>query len=166
MNKIENRKFILTRLDSYIEGSQSKSNLYLALNTIILGGVITILSALNELECTLLLNILLLIIALASILSILITLSAINPYTKSSKSSQSIFFFKDIATHNSFEDYNASLNIHLNSENKLEEDIDSQIYSVSKALNMKYNKLKSVGFILSAEFLLFAIWIIFFLTTK
>lgn len=164
--KIEELKFIFNRLDVYLESSQNKSNLYLALNTIVLGGVITIIAALKELECNLPLNILLLLIALASIISILITLSAINPYTKSSKGTKSIFFFKDIATYDSFEEYSILLDNHIDSEEKLIEDITSQIYSISMGLNMKYKKLKTVGLIVAGEFILLAGWVMIFLITK
>ena len=166
MDKKENLKFILGRLDSYLESSQSKSNLYLALNTIVLGGVITIVAALKELECNLLLNILLLLIALASITSILVTLSAISPYTKSSKGTKSVFFFKDIATHSSFKEYSILLDNHIDSEEKLAEDLTSQIYSMSVGLNMKYEKLKAIGLIVAGEFILLAGWVVIFLITK
>lgn len=164
--KIEELKFILNRLDVYLESSQNKSNLYLALNTIVLGGVITIIATLKELECTLLLNFLLLLVALASVVSILITLLAINPYTKSSKKTESVFFFKDIAKHSTFEGYRTSLDAHINSEEKLFEDMVSQIHSISQGLNMKYTKLKIVGCIIAGEFLLLATWVVIFLVTK
>ena len=164
--KIEELRFILDRLDIYLESSQNKSNLYMALNTIVLGGVITIIAAIKELECSSLLNISLLLIALASIASILITLSAINPYTKSSKSTKSVFFFKDIAEHSSFQEYQTLLDNHIDSEEKLAEDISSQIYSIAKGLNMKYRKLKTVGLIIAGEFTLLAVWVIIFLITK
>ncbi|MCL2311126.1 MAG: DUF5706 domain-containing protein [Firmicutes bacterium] len=164
--KIEELKFILNRLDVYLESSQNKSNLYLALNTIVLGGVITIIATLQELDCSFLLNFLLLFIALASIASILLTLSAINPYIKSSKKTKSVFFFKDIATHNSPEEYRILLDTHIASEKKMVKDMSSQVYSMAKGLSMKYKKLTIVGFIIAGEFVLMAIWAIIFLVTK
>lgn len=89
--KIEIQKFIMNRLDTYIDSSQNKSNLYLTLNTIISGGVIALISIKTD-SC--LLNGLLGLIALFSIVSILITLKAINPYLKSSVGEKSIFFLK------------------------------------------------------------------------
>ncbi|MDR2410818.1 MAG: hypothetical protein LBE13_22275, partial [Bacteroidales bacterium] len=77
-----------------------------------------------------------------------------------------VFFFKDIAAHSSFEEYNILLNNHIDSEEKLAEDITSQIYSISRGLNMKYKKLKAVGFIVAGEFILLAGWVIIFLITK
>lgn len=163
--KLENLKFILTRLDTYIESSQNKSNLYLALNTIILGGVITIISVLDDLNCNQLLNFLLLLIAIASIMSILITLSAINPYMKSSRGKEkSIFFFDDIAECTSRSDYQRLLKDEV--DNELIDDMCSQVYSVAKGLRVKYKRLRIVGYIIAGEFIVLAVWIIILLITK
>lgn len=163
--KLETLKFILTRLDSYIESSQNKSNLYLALNTIILGGIITIISALKDLNCDWLLNLLLLLIAIASVVSIIITLLAINPYVRSSDDKKrSIFFFKDIASNVSCSNYETSLNKTI--DHNLVEDLTSQVYSIAKGLNSKYQKLRLVGYIIAGEFILLAIWVLILLITR
>ena len=72
--KIETQKFILNRLDGFIESSQNKSNLYIALNVAILGGVITLLSTLKikELECVLVH--ILIFVSIMAIVSLLMTL--------------------------------------------------------------------------------------------
>lgn len=168
MNNMENLRYILTRLDGYLESSQNKSNLYLVLNTIVLGGVITIITVLKDLNCNWLLKSLLLIIAIASIVSILITLFVINPYTKSAlQNKQSIFFFKDIANIDSLSNCQKMLEDTIkNNENVLINDISSQIYSVAQGLNSKYKRLRLVGNIIASEFLLLAIWIIILLINK
>lgn len=163
--KIENLKFILARLDTYIESTQNKSNLYLVLNTIILGGVITIISVLKDLNCSWYLIVLLAIIAMASILSIIITLFVINPYIKNSiEKEKSIFFFNDIASCSVLTNYEKL--IEDNDDTKFVHDLCSQIYSIAKGLNSKYNKLKIVGYTIVGEFFLLAIWIVTFLITK
>lgn len=163
--KIENLKFILTRLDTYIESTQNKSNLYLVLNTIVLGGVITIISVLKDLNCIGYLIILLIIIAMASILSIIITLFVINPFMKNSiEKKKSIFFFSDIASCSILAEYEKQ--IEDDDDAKLVHDLCSQIYSISKGLNSKYNKLKFVGYSIAGEFILLAIWIVAYLITK
>lgn len=157
-DKIDNLKFILTRLDSYIESSQNKSNLYLVLNTVVLGGVITIISVLNDLNCNQSQNSLLLLIAIASIISILITLLAIKPYTETSIKKKSVYFFADIAKCTSLEQYQKLFN--KSSDGDLANDISAQIYSISIGLNRKYKRLRIVGFIIAGEFFLLSIWIV------
>ena len=137
--KIENLKFILTRLDTYIDSAQNKSNLYLALNTVVLGGIIAIL---KDLECSKIMNVLLISIAIVSILSILITLISINPYMKNAMSSKkkSVFFFDDIASCISLSEYKILLN--KKADEKLLDDMCAQVYSVAKGLTSKYKKLR------------------------
>lgn len=155
--KIEIQKFIMNRLDTYIDSSQNKSNLYLTLNTIISGGVIALISVKTD-SC--LLNGLLGLIALFSIVSILITLKAINPYLKSSVGKKSIFFFEDISK-NEKEEYHNS--VVAQNEKELLQDITNQTYDVSKGLSTKYKLLGIVGWIVAFEFLLLLAWIIIYL---
>ncbi len=161
--KIENLKFILTRLDTYIDSAQNKSNLYLALNTVVLGGIIAIL---KDLECGKIMNVLLISIAIVSILSILITLISINPYMKNAMSSKkkSVFFFDDIASCISLSEYKILLN--KKADEKLLDDMCAQVYSVAKGLTSKYKKLRIAGFLVAFEFILLAIWIFILLITK
>ena len=51
--KIEHVKFIIDRFDIYMESTQTKSNLYLALNTAILGGIITLAASSKPEDVTL-----------------------------------------------------------------------------------------------------------------
>ncbi len=155
--KIETLKFIMNRLDTHIDSSQNKSNHYLTLNTIIIGGVIALISVKTN-SC--ILNILLVITALLSIVSILITLKVINPYLKSSTGKKSIFFFKDISK-NEKQEYHSSV-VEQN-EKELLQDITEQTYYISKGLSTKYKLLGIVGWIVAFEFLLLFIWIIIYL---
>ncbi len=156
--KIETQKFIMNRLDTYIDSSQNKSNLYLTLNTIISGGVIALISVKTG-SC--ILNILLVVIALLSIVSILITLKAINPYLQSNKNGKkSIFFFKDISQNKKDEYLDI---VYQQKEGELLKDITEQTYYISKGLNTKYKLLGIVGWIVAFEFILLFAWIIIYL---
>jgi len=162
--KIENQKFILNRLDGFIESSQNKSNLYIALNVAILGGIITLLSALKvkEFECVLVH--ILILVSIMAIVSLLIILLLLNPYLKSSLTEEkSLFFFRDIADEspNEYNDRSASAD-----ELSIMYDLSSQIHSLSSALSKKYSKLCIVGWVTALEFIFMLIWIIIFLTDK
>ncbi len=155
--KIETQKFIINRLDTYVESSQNKSNLYLTLNTIIDGGIVALISVKTS-SCTL--NIVLALIALLSVISTIITLRAINPYSKGSLGKKSIFFFEDISKNNQDEYYKM---IAEQKDKELLKDITGQTYSISKGLSFKYKLLKTVGWIVGFEFVLLFVWIIIYL---
>lgn len=162
-NKIENQKYIINRLDNYIESSQTKSNLYLTLNTIILAGIITLISAkINSFNIVL--NILLGIISIISLISIIQTLKVINPYLKkSSNGNKSILFFNDIESINNNEYYK---NVCEKSKESLLEDLTEQSHILAKGLNRKYKILSTIGWLIGTEFFLLFIWILLFLITK
>lgn len=158
MNKTENLKFILERLDHYIESVQSKSNLYISLNSLIVTGSIAILTTteFNKFNSTLL--ILLIIIILASIVSIVIVLVALIPYLKSSES-KSVLFFNDVSNEKE-KDYLKKIN-QLSTE-KFDKDLAGQIHCVAKGLTVKYNKLKWAGLLIIFQFITIIIWILIF----
>ena len=164
MNKLENQKFILSRFDNYIESSQNKSSLYIALNTIVLGGIITLISTLNLKELNNSLIIIMCVISLLCVISILITMSILNPYLKSSTKKKSIFFFKDIAKESS-EGYHNKIS-KTTTEGKLLKDITIQTHGLAKALNEKYIKLCKVGWIITVEFVLLFVWVIIYIISN
>ena len=103
--KIEHLKFIIGRYDTYIESTQTKSNLYLALNTAILTGIITLLTALRPEDRDINVILVLGITALLALVSITITLLAITPYLKSvSNKSNSLIFFQEVSNM-TYDDY-------------------------------------------------------------
>lgn len=160
--KIETQKYIVNRLDNYIESSQNKSNLYLALNTIVLGGIITLISSRTE-SFTCILNLILGIIALLAFTSIIITLKVISPYLKSNQEKKSIFFFHDISSVKQGDYYKT---ISEQSEEDLLRDLSEQTHTIAKGLNIKYSNLILIGWIIGVEFLLLFIWIITYLNIK
>lgn len=155
--KLEEIKFIIGRFDAFIESTQTKSNLYLALNTAILGGIITIAASTKQEEVTFFSIIILSIIALLAVVSISITLIAITPYLKSASDEiASIYFFKDVANF-TFEEYVDK--IKSTSEEKTLLDLSCQAYSLAGGLKMKYQKLFFAGRIIIAEFVFLIIYL-------
>lgn len=161
-DKIEDLKFIINRYDTFIESTQSKSNLYLALNTAILGGIITLLTSSGATGIDTAVIIILGVTALLSLVSIVITLWAITPYLKSvSNENKSVIFFQEVAG-SSYEDYRERFdNI---SEEKIYDDFTCQAYSLAFGLKKKYQKLMYAGRIIILEFILLFVCIILFIT--
>ncbi len=160
--KLEQTKFIIGRFDTYIESTQTKSNLYLALNTAILGGIITIATATKPEDVTGFSLTVLGIIAFLAVLSISITLVAITPYLKSaSDKSNSIVFFQDVANY-TFENYVEKIKDI--SDKKLLLDLICQAYSLAGGLKAKYQKLFFAGRLIIIEFVLLLIYAITLIT--
>ncbi len=160
--KIEQARYIISRYDTYIESTQTKSNLYLALNTAIVAGIITLVAASNPEQLDNLYPVILGLISLLAVISIAITLIAITPYLKSvSKKSDSIVFFNEVSSY-TFKGYAKKVdNI---SDKKLLKDLNCQAYSLAIALRGKYQKLYYAGRILLLEFALLFIYVILLIT--
>lgn len=160
--KLEQIKFIIHRYDAYIESTQSKSNLYLLLNTAILGGIITLLTSSGVNGVSASVTIILGVTGVLSLASIIFTLLAITPYLKSaSDKNKSVIFFQEVAA-SSYNDYNKRFkNI---SEKKLLKDLTCQAYSIASALKGKYQKLMYAGRIIIVEFIFLFVCIILFIT--
>lgn len=160
--KFEQIKFIISRFDTYIESTQTKSNLYLALNTAILGGIITIAASTKQQDVTTFSLIVLGIIALLAVISMTITLIAITPYLQSaSNKSNSVIFFQDVANF-TFEEYSDKINNI--SDKKILQDLTCQAYSLAGGLKAKYQKLFYAGRIIIVEFVLLLIYAITLIT--
>ena len=149
--KLEQTKFIISRFDTYIESTQTKSNLYLALNTAILGGIITLAASSKPENITCLGVIILGITALLAVLSITITLIAITPYLKSASNKG-----------DSYEEYNEK--IYAISDKIFLSDLTCQAYSLAGGLKGKYKKLFYAGRFIIVEFILLLIYAIILIT--
>ena len=160
--KIEHLKFIICRYDTYIESTQTKSNLYLALNTAILAGIITLLTALRPEDRDINVILVLGITALLALVSITITLLAITPYLKSiSNKSNSLIFFQEVSNM-TYDDYHDK--VEKISEAKFLKDLSCQAFSLAGGLKSKYQNLMIAGRIIIAEFMLLFICVILFIT--
>jgi hypothetical protein len=160
--KLEQTKFIIGRFDTYIESTQTKSNLYLALNTAILGGIISIVASTKPEDITLFSLTVLGNIALLAVASITITLIAITPYLQSaSDKNSSVIFFQDV-TNFTFEEYSNRINDI--SDKKFLLDLTCQAYSLAGGLKAKYQKLFYAGRIIIVEFVFLLIYAITLIT--
>lgn len=160
--KLEQTQFIISRFDTYIESTQTKSNLYLALNTAILGGIITLAAATKPENITCLAIILLGTTALLAVISITITLIAITPYLKSaSDKGDSIIFFQDVANY-TYEEYDKKIDAL--SDKKFLSDLTCQAYSLAGGLKAKYQKLFYAGRFIIVEFIFLLIYAITLIT--
>lgn len=151
----ENLKFVLERCDHYIESIQSKSNLYIALNTFVLTGVITMILSVDKNKVDNLMYFILVSMVIVSCCSIIRVLIALTPYLKT-KNNQSLIFFGDISKteFSTFEDSYKNV-----TEEEFRDDLICQVYSVSKGLSKKYKELKSAGWLVVVQFVLIIFWI-------
>ena len=155
---IENLKFILQRYDHYIESVQSKSNLYITLNTFVLTGAITLFAGFkNQLDNYL--TVWLLLIIGISIFSLFYTLLALIPQTKKN-GQNSIIFFGDVAEKNHADEYYESIKDM--DEESFKKDLAQQIQQVAKIVSKKHIHLRNTNKFLIVQIGLVAIWIIIF----
>lgn len=158
--KLDHLKFVVSRYDNFIESSQSKSNLYIALNTAIIGGIITLF--LSERELTFFSIILFGLTSLLSVVSLILTLMAINPYLKSNGSeNKSTIFFMDVASmsYKKFRKRISSVN-----DDILLKDLACQAHNLAIGLKKKYFMLRIAGILIMGEFALLFISVIFLIT--
>lgn len=157
--KTEHLKYILDRYDHYIESIQSKCNLYIGLNTLLLGGIITLLTNISLCKMNCMLYALVIIITLSSIISIIITLSAIKPHLSGGASNSSLIFFNDVSktSHDKYLE-----NIDNTTDETFKNDLVNQVHCVAGGLSNKYKKLSKVSFLQTIQFIALLIWIILF----
>jgi hypothetical protein len=158
----EEIKFIIGRYDHYFEGINSKGNLYLALNTFIIGGVITGFFSLRVTEnlCQIL-NVLFFVEVLICLGSILFTLSAVNPFLekRKNKNAFSIYYFADVASQN-LDDYKARC---LNQTSvELKDDLIGQAYQLAKGLKQKFFRIKIASRLIALQVIIIVIFIVLY----
>lgn len=159
----ENLKFILERYDHYIESVQSKSNLYITLNTFVLTGAITLFGGFKD-QLDACLTICLLLIIVISIISLIYTLLALIPQTKKTEQ-DSVIFFGNVAERNQAVEYYES--IKEMDENTFMKDLAHQVQQVAKIVCQKHIHLRNTNKFLIVQIGLVAIWIItFFIKLK
>jgi hypothetical protein len=159
MNQVERVKYIIDRLDHYIESTNSKANLVLACNAVILGGVLTGFAFGNKVDLSCFQKVSLLITIISGLISCFYTILAILPYTKSkgTETNKSLFFFKDITSYKQ-QDYINLLNDQ--SEPAEFKDLAIQVYNISKGLNQKFDRMKIGVYFLLIEVLTVTLYII------
>lgn len=154
----ENLKFILERYDHYIESVQSKSNLYITLNTFVLTGVVTLFAGFkNQLDGFM--TIWLLIIIGISIVSLIYTLLALIPQTKKN-GLDSVIFFGNVSEKNQQDEYYESIKDM--DEETFKKDLAQQVQQVAKIVCKKHIHLRNTNQFLIVQIGLVTIWIIIF----
>jgi len=160
MNVLEEAKFIIGRYDHYFESINNKCNLYLAINTLIIGAVMTgfpVLDKQKHFEG--IMTYLPVAILLLSLIAILITLFITNPFLKNGSSS--VLFFGEVSKSKRSDYVEIIKNI---SEGDITEDFIIQIHELARGLVSKFRKLRAVTVLLGFELALiiwFAIILIF-----
>ncbi|MCC6181899.1 MAG: hypothetical protein IT237_08700 [Bacteroidia bacterium] len=155
--KIEKLKFIVGRYDHYYDSVNNKGNVYLTLNTFLLGGAVTgFYSYLNSNTVSCSLMIIMAITIILNLLSLSTALWAIKPYLNkpSDNANGSLLFFGDVAHY------------HYNLYQKMFEELDEeksyndfikQTHLLSIGLKNKFTLMKWSTYFLAGQILLLTI---------
>jgi hypothetical protein len=161
--KIEELKFAIGRFDHYYDSVNNKGNLYLAINTFILGGVIAgyeTLDAKNHFGKWI---ILLFVLTLASnLLSFWFTLTAVRPYYNKSHKAKSAVFFSDVSEFNKSQYELVWENMN---ESKWQQDLIAQSKLLAAGLTKKFSALKKATGLIAIEIILIILFSIYLLLT-
>lgn len=151
--KLENLKHTMDRFDHYYDSINNKGNLYLTLNTFLLGGLMTGFYNIKEVlvdKCDVIIFVW--IALLCSFLSIAFTLLAIIPYLNKQADSVngSIINFGNVSNISltSFKKMYEEL-----SDEKRCEDYLQQVYLLSRGLQKKFNRLRTATYLLGGYFI-------------
>jgi hypothetical protein len=137
---IQSKFKIIERFDTYYSGINNKGAFILAINTLIISGVLigfSDLSAMITCSERNIFEILVTLIMVLSISSMIITIIAIIPYLKSTGSS--VWFFNDVAK-KSLVGFKALMQ-ELSAEG-LNSDLDEQIHYLASGLRLKHLRVK------------------------
>lgn len=158
----EEIKFIVGRYDQYYEGINSKGNLYLALNTFIIGGAITgFFSLRTEVDLCGVLKVLFFIELAICLGSILFTLSAVKPFfgKEKVKNISSIYYFDDVANQN-LDDYKTRCLTQ--SPTEFIEDLTGQAHQLAKGLKQKFFRIKIASRLIAFQAIVIVIFTVIY----
>ena len=151
-------KYIIDRYDHYYDSVNNKGNLYLTVNTFILGGVIAGYFTLDNqyhFGCGIIL--LFIFTLIANIGAITCTLLAIKPYLnkKKDKTQGSLLFFGDVADYQekSYKKMWDELD-----DNKWHENLKKQVLLLARGLTKKFNKLYCATWFIIIQILLIIVF--------
>ncbi len=151
MKLLDEAKFIISRYDHYYESINSKSNLYLAINTFIIGGLISGYYTLDkQLHFGCSLKFLFYAILLVNIGAIFFTLSALRPFLNKRKnnSDNSLYYFGDVANYN-ISNYKKAFKD--TSEQDLLNDLTGQIHHLATGLNKKFKRINLTSILIGIQ---------------
>ena len=155
--------YTINRFDHYFESINNKTALYIAINTFLMGGVLTGYSSVSNYikkYINIFNNILSLQLTLGLVTLIILVYASIPYFTNKS---ESLFYFGSIGS-KSKENFLIQSKKY---ESKDEiDDLRNQVYILSKGLNKKFTRLKISGHLLVLQFITLAPLIIIFLINK
>jgi len=160
MNLLEEAKFIISRYDHYFDSINSKSNIYLALNTFIIGGIISGYYALDkQYHFGYSFKYLFLVILLVNLGAIFFTLSAIRPFLCKRRNlpEKSLYYFGDVATFNVSHYRKTLKNI---TEQDLLNDATNQIHQLATGLNKKYKRINLASILIGVQVFLIMVFVV------
>lgn len=143
--------YSINRFDHYFESVNNKTAVYLAMNTFLLGGIITGYVSVQGHICHFrtFFNILLTIEMLLGISGLLIITIASIPYF--SKESDSLFYFGGVGSMLKEEFFERSKKMRPKDELR---DLRNQVHTLSKGLNKKFTRLKISGRLIGLQFII------------
>ncbi|WP_422351506.1 Pycsar system effector family protein [Flagellimonas sp.] len=146
--------YSINRFDHYFESVNNKTAVYLAMNTFLLGGIITGYISVQEHVCQFrtFFNILLTIEMVLGIAGLLVLTVASIPYF--SKDSDSLYYFGGIGSMTKQEFFEQSKNL---SKKEEMDDLRNQVHLLSQGLNTKFTRLKTSGWLIFFQFVVLAL---------
>jgi|NGEPerStandDraft_5_1074534.scaffolds.fasta_scaffold69891_2 hypothetical protein len=150
----ERLEYTVNRLDHYYDSINNKTAVYIAINTFITGGAITLLTQIQDLldKESWLLVFLASIIALG-VGSLVVLALASMPYFSPKSDIESLYYFASIGQKKHDEFFELSKNQTKKGNLK---DLRNQVYVLSKGLKSKFRKLKWACGLLIIQFVLLA----------
>jgi len=158
----EEIKFIVSRYDHYYEGINSKGNLYLALNTFIIGGAITgFFSLRTEVDLCRVLYVLFFTELAICLVSILFTLSAVKPFfgKKKVRNTSSVYYFDAVANQN-LDDYKTRCLTQ--SSEEFTDDLIGQAHQLAKGLKQKFFRIRIASRLIALQAVVIVIFTVIY----
>lgn len=143
--------YSISRFDHYFDSVNNKTAVYIAINTFVVGSLITsYVTLVKDIICyTEAFQVLITISFLFGLVTLIILVNASIPFF--SKDSESMYYFGGIGTMNKEEFISCSKNLTTKKELK---DLRNQAYTLSLGLTQKFTKLKLAGRLLILQFIL------------
>lgn len=166
-NERDHSKFIIQRFDIYITGANTKGNFLLAMNTFLIGVIITNYSKIELLinceHAIICFDIGIVLLTLLSLLAMFFILKSVYPFILSGNSSSdgyhSHIFFNSVAEFKNPQEFRKSF---LKQEDmNIEEDMSNQAFYLAKGLKAKYTNLETAMKLIYTELILIVMLLIF-----
>lgn len=152
MNLLEETKHLISRYDHYYDTINNKGNLYLVINTFVLGAILAGYSDLfKTYDCKIILQAFIGGILLFNLSSIVFTILAIKPFLSKKGDKTSLQFFGDIAKMQQ-----ADFIEEFSKANQVEREKDSiaQVHELATGLLNKFKKINLATIFIGVQLLL------------